>query len=207
MDFFKSSTLDPNLMYAQKMAYKFAMLLVLIGGLNWLAVGFAGTDYLKAFLGRKWAGRLYIVVGIAALALFFRRDVYLPFLGETVLPTGALSLHAPQGANDTVTVKTRPGAKVIYWAAEPNPNGTHKELPDYKAAYGDYENAGVAQADDQGNAQLRIRGPPQSYKVPMRFSPLEPHVHFRVEGVKGLFGSIQTIFLGSKKVEGFSDMI
>ena len=200
------STADPSLMYYSKMFYKMIMLLVIVGGLNWLAVGFMGTDLLKQYIGRKYSGWLYITVGVCALLLAFRRDVYLPFLGEAVIPAGALSLRTPQGANDSVEITTKPGAKVLYWAAEPAPHDNGADVPSWDVAYGEFDNGGVVQADDQGKAILRIRGPPQQYKVPMK-GRLQPHVHFRVESSKGLFGRIQTIYTKSGKIEGFSDAI
>jgi uncharacterized membrane protein YuzA (DUF378 family) len=204
MDIFSSA--DPSLMYYTKMAYKVIMLFVIIGGINWLVVGASGSDYLKQYIGRKYASWLYIVVGICAILLAFRRDVYLPFLGETVLPGSALSLRTPQGANDSVTITTKPMAKVIYWAAEPAPHDNGKDVPSWSVAYGEYDNGGIVQADDQGKAILRIRGPPQPYKVPMK-GRLAPHVHFRVETGKGMFGRIQTVYVKTGAIEGFADSI
>lgn len=182
------------------------MLLVIIGGVNWLVVGATGTDYIKFLIGRRYAHYLYIVVGVAALILAFKRDVYLPFLGQAIIPPGALSLKTPQGANDTVTIKTRPGAKVIYWASEPNPHADSKVIPPWQDAYGDFENAGVVQADDQGVTLLRIRGPPQPYTVPMK-GRIESHVHFRIDEGNGMFGPVQIKYLASGKVEGFADIL
>ncbi len=197
---------DPNLMYWNKKIYKMVMLLMIVGGVNWLVVGIAGKDLLKDFLGRKYASWLYIVVGVCALLLAFRRDVYLPFLGETLVPAGALSLKTPQGANESVEVRTRPGAKVVFWAAEPDPNGSEKVLKSWKEAYGEYENSGVVVAGEDGKAILRVRGPPQPYKVPMK-GKLEPHVHFRVEDAHGFLGRVQTVYMKSGVIEGFASSI
>jgi uncharacterized membrane protein YuzA (DUF378 family) len=201
MDFLPNT--DPNMMYWNKKLYKAVMFFVIVGGVNWLVVGIAEKDLLKAFLGRKWAHWLYIVVGVCALLLAFRRDVYLPFLGQTLIPAGALSLKTPQGANESVEVRTRPGAKVIYWASEPDPNGSDKQVKSWKEAYGEYENSGVVIAAEDGKAILRIRGPPQPYKVPMK-GKLAPHVHFRVEDAHGIFGSVQTVYMKTGKIEGFA---
>lgn len=204
MDFLPNA--DPNLMYYNKLLYKTVMLFVIVGGVNWLVVGIAGKDLLKDLLGRKYASWLYIVVGICALLLAFRRDVYLPFLGETLVPAGALSLKTPQGANESVEVRTRPGAKVLFWASEPDPNGSEKVLKSWKEAYGEYENSGVVQAGEDGKAILRVRGPPQPYKVPMK-GKLEPHVHFRVEDAHGFLGRVQTVYMKSGVIEAFASSI
>lgn len=197
---------DPNSMYINKKIYLVVVGLVIVGGLNWLLVGSVGVDAVKLLLGRKAARFVYIVVGIAALLLSFRRDVYLPFLGQAHIPGGALSLKTPQGANETVTITTRPGAKVLYWSTEPNPNTTSAELPTWDQAYKSYENSGVVQADDRGLALLRIRGPPQAYRVPMK-GRLEPHVHFRVEEGPGMLGRVQTKSLKTGTIEGFAASI
>jgi len=204
MDLFPNTT--PNGMYINKKIYMLIFLLVLIGGINWLIIGFMGHDPVRNFLGPRKASYLHIVVGVAALLLAFRRDVYLPFLGEALVPAGAISLKTPQGANESVTIKTRPGAKVIYWAAEPNPSGSEKVLASWNDAYKTFENSGVVQAAEDGVALLRIRGPPQAYKVPMK-GALAPHVHFRVESTYGMFGRVQTVYVGSGVIEGFANSL
>lgn len=190
--------------YLQKKFHMIVIALVLVGGVNWLAVGVTGKDLVRLVVSPKVASVVYIIVGLAALGLLFQRDIYLPFLGETLVPAGALAPKSPQGANDQVTITTKPGAKVIYWASEPNPTAG-AEMPSWKEAYGSYENSGVAVADDRGKALLRFRGPPQAYSVPMH-GRLDPHVHFRVADDNGFVGRVQTYFLKDGRVEGFADM-
>jgi uncharacterized membrane protein YuzA (DUF378 family) len=192
-------------LYIQKKFHMIVMALVLAGSVNWLAIGVTGQDLVRLVLSPKWARVVYVIIGLSALGLLFQRDIYLPFLGETLVPAGALTAKSPQGANDQVTVTTKPGAKVLYWAAEPNPN-QGGDLPDWKKAYGTYENSGVAVADDRGKALLRIRGPPQAYRVPVH-GRLEAHVHFRVCDSRGFMGRVQTLFLKDGRVEGFADML
>lgn len=204
MDIFPNA--DPSLMYYNKKFYMLIVGLVIIGGINWLVVGIAGTDLLKDLIGRRYSAYLYITVGIATLLLAFRRDVYLPFLGQTLVPAAALELKTPQGANESVSITTRPGAKVLYWAAEPDPNGGDKVIKAWNEAYGKNENSGVVKAAEDGKAILRIRGPPQAYRVPMK-GRLEPHVHFRVEEDHGMLGRVQTAYVNSGKVEAFSSSL
>ena len=193
-----------NSMYMQKKFHMVVMALVLIGGINWLAVGITGKDLVHFILSPKYARAVYVIVGLSALGLLFRRDIYLPFLGESLVPAGALIAKSPQGANEHVTITTKPGGKVLYWAAEPNPN-QGSELPSWEKAYGSYENSGVAIADDRGIALLRFRGPPQAYSVPIH-GRLESHIHFRVAD-KDIMGRVQTYFLRDGRIEGFSDML
>ena len=191
-------------MYIQKKFHMLVIALVLIGGINWLAVGITGKDLVRFVLNPRWARVVYVIVGLSALGLLFRRDIYLPFLGESLVPSGALTAKSPQGANEHITITTKPGAKVLFWAAEPNPN-QGSSLPSWKEAYGHYENSGVAVADEQGKALLRFRGPPQAYSVPVH-GRLEPHVHFRVSHDE-LMGRVQTYFLKDGRVEGFANML
>jgi uncharacterized membrane protein YuzA (DUF378 family) len=196
---------DVTSMYYQKWIHMILVALVLVGSLNWLAIGLADTNLLRMVLPLKYARWVYILVGLAAIPFLFQRDMYLPFLGEAVLPAGAMVLKTPQNANDQTTIRTRPGTKVVYWAAEPNPN-QGKDLPTPEVAYGEFENSGVVTADTTGHAILRFRGPPQAYKVPVH-GRLEPHVHFRLEEENGFMSRVQTVFLKDGRVEAFSDMV
>lgn len=198
---------DPMTLYYSKKLYMVATAVVFIGALNWLAVGLLGRDLVTGALGKRWSRWVFVAVGAAALTLIWRRDVYLPFLGETLVPASALSPRTPQATNDSVTIRTLPGAKVVYWATEPAAAGSAKLLS-WDAAYGPYENSGVAVADEKGEAVLRIRGPPQPYSVPGLFKRrLEPHVHFRVGAANGFLGRVQTLFIKDGRVEGFADLI
>ena len=192
-------------MYMQKKFHMLVIALVLVGGVNWLAVGVLGKDLVRLVASPKVARVVYVIVGLSALGLLFQRDIYLPFLGETLVPAGALAPKSPQGANDQVTITTTPGSKVVFWASEPNPNAG-QPLPSWKEAYGDYENSGVAVADDRGKALLRFRGPPQAYSVPVH-GRLESHVHFRVAGPDGIMGRVQTYFLKDGRVDAFTNML
>jgi uncharacterized membrane protein YuzA (DUF378 family) len=198
-------TWDPMGLYLQKKAYMLVVFLVLVGSVNWLSIAVTGTDLVRFFLPLKWAKVVYVIVGLAAVGLLFRRDFYLPFLGETLVPGAALTARTPQGANDQVTITTLPGAKVLYWTTEPNPT-LGKDYVSWDKAYGGYENSGVAVADDRGNALLRFRGPPQPYKVPMK-GLLDPHVHFRICEPSGFMGRVQTLFLRDGHIEGFADVL
>ena len=181
-------------LFFQKMLFKIAMVLVIIGSLNWLAVGSLGVNPVEKVLGKSsiWTRAVYIIVGLAAVSMMFSRDTYLPFLGETVLPCSALPDQIPDNADVQVEVKVTPGAKVLYWAAEPATEKL-KELKDWRGAYLKYKNVGVVEADADGVAVLYVRNP-QPYKVPFK-ARLEPHVHYRVCGDNGMLSSIKTVFL------------
>jgi uncharacterized protein len=191
-----------DLMYYQKLAFKVAIVLLIVGGLNWLLVGLFNWNLVKAFFGQGILARtIYTLVGIAALAIMFDRDSYLPFLGPTVIPCASVPDRTPPGASKTVSVSAPPGSKVLYWAAEPEMEAL-KQIQTWKEAYAGYENAGVTTADSNGQAILKVRAP-QAYTVPFK-GRIEPHIHFRVCESSGMLGRVKTVFLADGRVEGFS---
>lgn len=180
----------------------YAMVLLIVGALNWLVIGVAGVNVLEKLVGRTLARILYVLVGLAALAVAFNRDTYLPFLGETVMPCSIIPEHIPKGADTSLTVNVTPGATVLYWAAEPETEGL-KKIGDWRKAYLKFMNAGVVKANGEGVAVLLVRAP-QPYTVPWK-GRLEPHVHFRVCGDDGMLARIKTVFVADGRVEGFTD--
>jgi uncharacterized membrane protein YuzA (DUF378 family) len=188
--------------YYEKMIQKTAIFLVIVGAINWGLIGMNKINLVERIFGKgSMIPRIiYILVGISALTLAFNRDTYLPFLGESVFPCSVLPDQVPSGATRSVQVRVEPGSKVVYWATEPSENnGT---VPDFTEAYRQYQNAGVATADDSGMATLKVREP-QSYTVPWK-GTLEPHVHFRVCGPTGFIGRIKTVYLADGRIEGFT---
>lgn len=187
--------------YLQKLAFKTAMMFVLVGALNWGLIGAFRINLVDRIFGKgAFAAKVvYVVVGLCALAIAFNRDTYLPFLGESVFPCSVLGDQVPPGATRSVQVKAEPGTKVVYWATEPGED--RGVLPDWKIAYGKFMNAGVTTTDASGVATLKVREP-QPYTVPFK-GRLEPHVHFRVCGQTGFVGRIKIVFLEDGRVEGF----
>jgi uncharacterized membrane protein YuzA (DUF378 family) len=182
--------------------HKFAIVLVIIGAINWLLVGAFGYNLVgKLFGARSLTTRaVYLFVGLAAITIMFHRDTYLPFLGETVLPCSALPEQIPEGADTHIQVKVTPNSKVLYWAAEPATEGM-KKLNDWRQAYMKFMNVGVIKSDSTGVAILYVRNP-QPYTVPW-MGRLEPHIHFRVCSDNGMMGSINTVYMSSGNVEKF----
>ncbi len=195
------SLTNPNLMFYQKMAFKVAMVLILVGSLNWLSCGLFNMNLVEHFLGSTLSRGVYILVGIAALSIMFHRDTYLPFLGETVLPCTTIPERVPPGATKGLRVPAPPGSKVLYWAAEPALEEL-KQIQDWQQAYSKFENAGVTTTDTTGIAILKVRDP-QPYTVPFK-GRIEPHIHFRICDGSGMLGRIKTVFVSDNHVEGFS---
>lgn len=175
-----------------KHVHMIAMVGLIVGGLAWGVYGATGVQLVRTVFPRSVANGLYIFVGLCALYLMFQRDVYLPFLGETVLPCSLLEERGVNGADTEVPLGGLPaGAKILFWASEPAASAA--PLPDWRKAYAAFENAGVTHADAQGFATLRVRRP-QPYSVPSG-KRLESHVHWRVCGADGLIGPVQTTWV------------
>jgi uncharacterized membrane protein YuzA (DUF378 family) len=190
-----------NSLVWDKILFKVAMVLVLVGALNWLGIGLLGVNMVEKAVGKTLGRGIYVLVGVAAVSIMFNRDTYLPFLGETVLPCTTIPERVPPGATKEVHVPAPAGSKILYWAAEPAMEEL-KQIPDWQQAYNKYENAGVTTTDSTGIAILKVRNP-QPYKVPMK-GQLPPHVHFRICDGSGMLGRVKTVFVDDQRVEGFS---
>jgi uncharacterized membrane protein YuzA (DUF378 family) len=169
-----------------------ATVLVLVGGLNWglTALNFNLVEKLAQLV--KYDGLsniVYLLVGVSALYLTFDRNVYLPFLGKTVFPSGLLQESVPSGADTKANVHTTPDSVVVYWASEPS----NEVVGDPYSAYEGYKNAGVTMSDSQGVAMLSVRSP-SAYKVG-REKQLSRHIHYRTYLSKGMLGEVQTVYI------------
>ncbi len=166
-----------------------AIVLLLIGGLLWglHAANIVAPFYLEKQF--KYIKFVYLLVGLSALYLLFNRDTFLPFLGKTVFPCNLLKEEIkPDNADTTITIKTKPNSKVIYWASESNL--TNSDLGP-KDAYNNYTNAGVTTSDANGDAILSVRKPTR-YTVPYK-RLLQKHIHYRVCDGRGMLGRVETV--------------
>jgi uncharacterized membrane protein YuzA (DUF378 family) len=191
--------------YIKKKLFMIGMVLLVVGGFNWGMVALTGKDFVSSIFGRNSviANGIFIAVGLAALGIGFFRDSYLPFLGPAVFPCSLLKEQTPEGADTEVRVLQKPGAKVMYWATEPA-NKDLQTISDWRKAYLSFRNAGVAEADANGYAILRVRKP-QPYTVPMK-GMLSPHIHYRVCMNNGFVGPVRTVTLdGQEYFENLQD--
>ena len=190
--------------FFKKLLFKIAMVLVIVGALNWLSIGAFDVNLVASLFG-SLTPFIYILVGISALGIMFSRDTYLPFLGTTLAPCSVLQNKEPPGATKSVSVVITPNTKVMYWAAEPNADKKLGAIKSWKEAYGQYENAGVTTSNGEGVAVFKVRDP-QVYKVPF-MGKLESHVHYRVcaEGADaGFLGAVRTVYVNhNASLEGF----
>jgi uncharacterized membrane protein YuzA (DUF378 family) len=82
------------------------IIIVLVGGVNWgtTAMGFNIVEKInlalsRIFHKRLWLDRvIYVLVAAAAIILAFDRTLWLPFLGETVLPSSLIPLKEQSGS-------------------------------------------------------------------------------------------------------------
>jgi uncharacterized membrane protein YuzA (DUF378 family) len=186
--------------FLKAFAFKVAMVLLVIGALNWFFLAVANMNVLEMMVGKSIASILYVLVGISSFAIMFDRDTYLPFLGPSLTPCSALQNREPPGATKEVKIIVPANRKIIYWAAEPASESL-KSLNSAMEAYQKFDNAGVATANADGIAILKVREP-QSYKVPF-MGKLESHVHYRVCGESGFMGRVQTAYINHAGPEGF----
>ncbi len=180
----------------QQVAYGFLM----FGAIVCLIFGAANTNLVTGLFGEGvLSSVIFTLIGFAGLYFLLQRDYYLPFLGETVMPCSVLEDRTPSGADREVTIQVAPGAKVMYWAAEPS-NEDLKTINDWKDAYTKFENVGVTTADDSGNVTLNVRTP-QPYTVPFK-GRIEPHIHYRVCEPRGMIGRVNTVFISTAPTKG-----
>ena len=162
---------------------------MLIGGINWGLFGLFKLDVVSFIPWSPVSKMIYIIIGLSAIYLSLKRDVYLPFLGETVYPCDQLVNKIPDDATVAMTVRVPAGAKVVYWASEHSKDLDVAENP-WKA-YLNYSNSGVTTADANGNAVLKVREP-TAYRVPLK-GKIEKHIHYRYCGSPGMLSEIHTV--------------
>ena len=128
---------------------------------------------------------LAVVVICAVIVLY-----HITHPPKSLFPCSLLQLRTPEHADTEVSVSGLvPGAKVIYWAAEPATEGLAR-INDWRKAYLDFANAGVTEVSESGHAIMKIRKP-QSYTVPV-MGRIASHVHWRVCKEGGNIGPVQT---------------
>lgn len=169
-----------------KMAAKMLIFSMIIAmGVN----EFFNYDILE-FINNKINGSKRFLVFLSIIAVMyiaFERDTYLPFLGDSVIPSSVLTNRVPTGADTSIKVNVPPNKKVVYWASS---HGENKMPWD---AYGNYENAGVTISGSNGNASLKVNKPVK-YRIPSGRT-LDEHIHYRYELSPGMMSRVHTVHL------------
>ncbi len=165
-----------------------------------MALGYNLAEYLSLVFFRVFRKRvaidtgIYVVFALCALYLALQRDTWLPFLGETVMPSALVPLKTNVG-DTVVDVRVSPEAKVVYWSAKPVTEVKDgSSNPEVEKAYDDYSNSGVTQANIDGIAKLAFNKG-TDYVVPGG-KTIKSHVHYREMDLKyGMMGPVQTVYV------------
>ena len=152
---------------------------ILLGTLNY---GFMCFDYNIIYNNKI----IYAIIAICGLLILYDRNMWLPFLSPSILPSHVLPLQTPQNANLQVSITTQPNTKIVYWASN------NKDVTDVSNAYNDYSNSGVVLSDDKGVAILPIvKG--NDYIVDNE-KIIKKHVHYRLLGGEyEIMGEVNTV--------------
>ena len=175
---------------------KMAMILVILGALNWglTALNFNVVKFFSLQINTLFNTNIpldkviYLIIAVASFQLM-KRDVFLPFLGKTVIPPSVIPLKKNKYQTDTVKIHVKPNSKVIYWAAKKLDSNKHNVWK----AYDDYSNSGVVMSDKNGVAILKLQKG-SGYVVPWGNKQIPPHVHYRIELKPGKLSRIETIY-------------
>lgn len=157
----------------------FAIILIIIGGLNWGSIGLFGTNLVEelnnwTFRNKWFTNSIYILVGIAAIYLIFQRDIFLPFLSDTIVPINNYKYYHNNNSNSSIRINAQGATGVIYWAANPGHLSTNP-----RDAYDQYQNSGYVPVNADGTALLFFNCPRQ-YQVMGGFRTLPKHIHYRL---------------------------
>jgi len=182
--------------YLDKYIFMIANILVLFAAINTAAYKLYPDYNLLGFFikDRVFRRAFYILVGILAIYLIVRRETYLPFLGESVVPYSVFSeknnsVLTESSKPITITINAPNAEKVIWWAASED---HHTVANDPEEAYKEYTNSGVSNVSKEGTVTIVFPCPTQ-YKVPSG-KTLKKHLHYR-ETHGGMLSEVKTIFL------------
>jgi uncharacterized membrane protein YuzA (DUF378 family) len=180
--------------------YMVCVILLIIGGLNWGLIGAFNFNLVQlinnyTFNSPIFENAIYITVGLASLYLSTKRNFYLPFLGDMVLPPSLLKDINNKEANISTIVDAPNADMVIYWAAEKLPEGEIDGAKFAYDAYDKYTNSGVSQVVS-GKALLKVSCP-QTYWVNKWGikKTLPKHLHYRLVYPTGWVSEIKTVKL------------
>lgn len=151
--------------------------------------GFDFFNKLDSAIGYNVSKLIYFVTGISIIFLSIQKQTWLPFLGNTIIPS-TLIPETKNIGDTTIKIKVTPNIKVAYWSSLPSIN----ERPSVDKAYGDYTNAGVSKSNNDGFATLTFNKG-TGYVVPGgKF--IKPHIHYReLNNEYGIIGPVKTVYL------------
>lgn len=138
-----------------------------------------------------------LFVLISSIYISMNRNVYLPFLGTSVLPPILfMEDKVPSNATEKYILELNgvpDETKVIYWGSLPNKdkNFIHKNP---LVAYGDYSNTGIATVKNQ--KAIIYYHCPTKYNVTMYNKTIDRHIHYRlVYKNNPMIGTVMTKYI------------
>lgn len=171
--------------------YILSIILILVGSLFWFILGlFPNMASTEIFNFNNPINRtLYIAVGIAAIVVIYLNVyVFIPILGETVLPENILQPSIPENANVEVEIQVpamyKKSKYIVYWAS--NPGEEVFNFPE--EAYEKTKNIGVVPITSDVVKLALVC--PQIYKV--WGHSLDRHVHYRFTSVRNIMSPVFT---------------
>lgn len=184
-------------MYLEKTLYLYAKVVILLMVFN-VALSFVDSQY-NVLL---WIVRtpqnlryLYFFIALVALWVASKRETYLPFLGECVLPSSLLK----EGSNVKgdklveIDIEVPSSSQIVWWAS--NPSEEKSPNPDVWKAYDDYMNSGVVNVKN-GVAKITFLCPQEyTVKKTLMTKHLKKHIHYREVNNKGMLGAIKTVYV------------
>jgi len=151
--------------------------------------GFDLLEKINNLLGFQITGVVYFLTAISIIFLASKKHTWLPFLGQTVLPSKLINETNNMG-DTSIKIQVTPNTKVAFWSSLPSKD--HNIMVD--KAYSDYSNSGVVRSDNNGFAVLTFNKG-TGYVVPNgRF--IKPHIHYReLTEDSAMIGPVKTIYL------------
>jgi hypothetical protein len=184
---------------------RFLLLLIVVSSLFSFVVngiiGFDIVDFIQSKLVEYYRVPFdkifYIIVFIGMVVLMTNSSYYKSFLGKTEFPCLQLRESKPFKANIAYKIRTKPGTRIVYWAAEANMNPQQKDILPRSDAYGKYYNSGVAIADKNGIAILAVRKPQPFYTkmfgIVRRDKSIQ--INYKISTFEGQLGDTKTAYL------------
>jgi hypothetical protein len=172
----------------------FTMPVLLLIVINYTLTSYCNKyDIFNYINNNKFKKVILTLLSIYSLYLLLNRNTYLPFLGETVLPSKLLCNNQTNNNiinnNNLIHLKINTDKnteKIIWWAADSdNPNVV---IDNPKDAYKKYNNSGVSLVYDGVSEVVLLC--PKSYIAGGRELP--KHLHYR-ESKKDILGDVKTI--------------
>lgn len=182
--------MNNNLIYL----HFYTMPLLLIMVINYTLSSYNNKYDVFYYLNNKNIKKIILsLISLYALYLLFDIKTYLPFLGETVLPSKLLCDNKNDNNiinnNNLIHLKIKTDMdteKIIWWAADKEDN--RKVINNPKEAYKNYNNSGISLVNN-GYSEVVLLCP-KSYTAGGRELP--KHLHYR-ESKKDILGDVKTI--------------